>query len=900
TFGGLQTEVVGGVRVRTENNCVPRDIVSVGDVLLFGYNVFLGMRSETNVSDVFSLHRLVESGGSYEVEDLSLSGTFLDDPVFVRSFKELYQYYKSARLLQLRHLTGKLLAIFLVGDTLRDIKVFRWRVDVEGNVSYIDDRGERDHVFPKRHDFEWVETTREMHVLGRHPHIAIDDLLFVETVGGDLTIKVENNTEDGLGIYREPVDDRTQSLADARIFYAKVGVCYLLKILPYNESAWRYLVFNTRNQQVDRIDAIGASCVQLPEDHGLIYPGGYYLRSGETKSFDGDFSSLYFKRQIKSPNGEDVLYVFDDVEEGRYVLFTYNMIRKELAPPIGCHGYSLFDDGLLVVFRADSLEPTRNHNMQLWRTPFQSDSVAAKMPTDGSYLAKIGNAELVRGISDAYSICRMIDNQSPSMAIYEDLIAATTRVLDAYHWFKHADAGDIASTIKEVRQTAELVIDEFEKVQAIQQRANEALTEAETAQRDLSRTLRPDSWERIDQFVDALASLRKQRGRLITMRDMRYVDLGRIDEMEAQVAEQVALISERTVAFLLRDDALVPYLSEIESQTASIDTLTKVIEFKPMREALDTVGAGLDLLTEIVGNLKIEDATVRTRILENISEVFAQLNRSKALLENRRKSLMSTEAVAEFGAEFMLFSQSVQSALAMCDTPEKADEQLSRILVQLEELEGRFSEFDQFVGELAQKREEVHDAFEARKQTLLEERQRRANTLATAADRILGGIARRALAFRDVTDLHAYFAADAMVLKVRDVVEKLRQLGESVRADDVEARLKSSRDQAIRALRDKLEIFDEGGAVIKLGRHRFSVNTQPLDLTLLPRDETLVAHLTGTDFFEPLEDGELSQLREFWEQEVLSETRAVYRGEYLAASLLFAAANGSDGASLGA
>ena len=42
-------------------------------------------------------------------------------------------------------------------------------------------------------------------------------------------------------------------------------------------------------------------------------------------------------------------------------------------------------------------------------------------------------------------------------------------------------------------------------------------------------------------------------------------------------------------------------------------------------------------------------------------------------------------------------------------------------------------------------------------------------------------------------------------------------------------------------------------------------------------------------------DGELSQLREFWEQEVLSETRAVYRGEYLAASLLFAAANGSDG-----
>ena len=42
---------------------------------------------------------------------------------------------------------------------------------------------------------------------GRHPHVTIQDLVFVETVGGDLTIKVEDNTEDGLGIYSEPVDD---------------------------------------------------------------------------------------------------------------------------------------------------------------------------------------------------------------------------------------------------------------------------------------------------------------------------------------------------------------------------------------------------------------------------------------------------------------------------------------------------------------------------------------------------------------------------------------------------------------------------------------------------------------------------------------------------------------------
>jgi len=46
---------------------------------------------------------------------------------------------------------------------------------------------------------EWTQTTREMVVHGRHPHINILDQVFIECVGGDLTVKIEDNTEDGLG-----------------------------------------------------------------------------------------------------------------------------------------------------------------------------------------------------------------------------------------------------------------------------------------------------------------------------------------------------------------------------------------------------------------------------------------------------------------------------------------------------------------------------------------------------------------------------------------------------------------------------------------------------------------------------------------------------------------------------
>ncbi len=40
-FGKSQMDIIGRIRIRTENNCVARDIVRVGEWLLFGYNVLL-------------------------------------------------------------------------------------------------------------------------------------------------------------------------------------------------------------------------------------------------------------------------------------------------------------------------------------------------------------------------------------------------------------------------------------------------------------------------------------------------------------------------------------------------------------------------------------------------------------------------------------------------------------------------------------------------------------------------------------------------------------------------------------------------------------------------------------------------------------------------------------------
>jgi soluble cytochrome b562 len=904
-FGGVEMTVIGQERIHTDNNCIPQDIVTVGGRLLFGYNVKIGLKTKTEVDDVFSLHAFEKTDAGFKLESLALDpGTdnFLGHAKFNKDFDELYTYYKDARLRQLTKLDSKLLSIFQVGSTLGDRRVLRWGLDAVENIEYIDNAGDRDLDPPDTHDFEWQPISREAHVKGKHPHISILDEVFVETVGGDLTIKIEDNTEDGKGIYNEPVDDQHQSLGDGEFLYAQIGNLIVIKILPYREDAWRYFVFNTLTQKVERLDAIGQSCIRLPEDQGIVFPGGFVLSNGQSKKFDATVDGLRIHSVNRSANGEDVLYVFYRPQDGSYLLLAYNVIRKDVQNPINCHGYSLFDDGTMIVFRFMGDEPTRIHPMQIWQTPFISDEHAASQPTDDTLLSNVGNAELVRGVSDAYSLCSMVDDLEPSMPVYEALIATAQRLLDAYFWIEKDEAGDLASVIGEVISTAELVIDEFQKVTALKRRAKEALEDAEKKQRALFTDVRYHDWNRIERFVEGLDKLRKQRGHLITRKDTRFIDVARLDELEAEVTERYDGLSRATVDFLLKDQALKTYQDGLDEIDAKVDKLDNTKEAGELDDKLDGINKGLNLLTEVISGLQVDDPTKRTQILENIGEVLSRQNRARAVLERNQKELQEKEGKAEFAVQFQLFSQSVTSALGMCDSPEACDDQLTRLMVQLEELESRFSSFDGFLTRLAEKRDEVYEVLESRKQSLLEERQRQASNISRSADRILSGVVRRASNMKSVDDLNAYFASDAMVMKVRDLVDSLRELDEDVRADDITTQLKAAKDKAIRQLRDKLDLFEGGDNVIKFGQHRFSVNTQSAEMTMVPDHESddpqMALHITGTDFLEPVDDDEFNKTRRFWDQHLISETAQVYRGEYLAASILFDAQDGKNNLSV--
>jgi hypothetical protein len=369
---------------------------------------------------------------------------------------------------------------------------------------------------------------------------------------------------------------------------------------------------------------------------------------------------------------------------------------------------------------------------------------------------------------------------------------------------------------------------------------------------------------------------------VISLRELRYADLPVVARLETEIGDQSDRLAKRCVEFLLRPDALATYEQRAAGQRARVSEVAKVADARQLEEEAQSSASELEMLIDIVSNLKIDDATQRTTIIDRISTIFATINQARSALKARQRDLMAVEGAAEFGSQIKLLGQSVVNYLDLCDAPHKCDELLTKLMVQVEELEGRFAEFDEFVEQLVVKREEIYNAFEQRKLALVEARSKRAAALASAAERILKGIGARVANLKTINEINGYFAADLMIDKVRDILAQLDELEDSVKVDDIQSRLKTIREDAVRQLKDRQDLFVEGTNIIKLGKHRFSVNVQSLDLTTVRRDNQICLHLTGTDFFEPLVDAALTQASDLWDQELVSESRTVSRAEYLA------------------
>ena len=878
-FGAIDFKLLQADRIVTAHNCIPQAMIQLGPgCFLFAFNVQFGLKKEIELSDVFAVYHRDEASGTFKEGGLEV----LQNPTFITDFKRLYNVYEKTTFRRFSVVDGFLYMVFSIGPGINDISVFKWAFN-DGRIQFLEGRAESEFRrvgLPPLHQFRWLTPDRESFRYGDHPHISIEDRVFVECVGGDLTIKVEDNTATGEGILSEPVEDKNQKVDDAEIAYALVDHLIVLKVRPYKESAARYFIFNEKLQSAVRADSIGQSCVLLPESHGLIFPDGYYLSIGELKLFEAKELGMGFDRVIQAPNGEDSLFVFYQRRTGEYVLLPYRLIAQKVEERISCHGFALFPNGHLIVFRAER-EPQKHHMIQLRQTPFHQPGHEPPGQRE-AFLYKVGNKDVVRCLAECNEVLALLEKDPPYAELYTDLVARGGAILDAYPWLGEADGYGLNEALAQVREAADKAVDEFDKVRRLQAEAVQRVKDVRQRCEERFQAIRRARFTTLQDYVDNLSALRHLRGELITLKEVRYVDVTQIAMIERTVAGETGTLSDACVRFLLDPQSLEPYRVRADEQLAAAERVETVAKGREIEASVSQAGIELEMLIEIVNSLNIEDATETTRIIDGITSVYSTLNQVKGALKKRLQSLVSSEGAAQFSAQMKLLGQSAASYLDLCDTPSKCEEYLNRISVQLEELEGTFADFEEYTVQLADKRTELYEAFEQRKLSLIEQRNRKAQALLTAAGRILKAIQNRLAGFKSLEDINAYMASDLMISKVRDIIVQLLKLEDSVKADDLQGQLKSAHQEAVRQLKDRQELFVSGPGVIKLGKHHFNTNSQPLDLTVVLRDGSPHLHLTGTKYFDAITDDAYLATREVWDQEVISENARVYRAEYLA------------------
>jgi hypothetical protein len=393
--------------------------------------------------------------------------------------------------------------------------------------------------------------------------------------------------------------------------------------------------------------------------------------------------------------------------------------------------------------------------------------------------------------------------------------------------------------------------------------------------------------------MGGLTALRTQRGHLITLRELRYMDLPRVARARGRGGHEPSTTRCRRPPSSSCCAPTRCSRSPPARRCSRAGRSRRPTSCKPVVEEVAKVGDGLGVLGGVGQPAGRRPHRAHADPRGHL-EVFAHLNRVRATVDNRRKQLLSAEGKAEFAAQFNLFGQAVTSSIGMADTPERCDEQLSRLMVQLEELEAKFSEFDEFLGQISSKREEIYEALGNKKQQLLDERQRRVQNLWQAAERILARGARAAPARSRRRRAQRLLRVRRDGPQAPRPGERILALGDSVKADEVQSQLKSARQDALRALRDRLDLFERrrrsssSGATASRSTPSRSSSADPAArrrMALTCRAPTSSSH-RGRGVQRP---------PAYWAQQLPSETPEVYRGEYLAACIVLRRRGGPRG-----
>ena len=322
-FGGAELRLAGTERIRTGHNCVPAATSSPSaGVMLFGYNVFLGLKPETTVGDVFSLHRF-DAGRATASRSSDRAGAvpgLLDDPHFAARLRRPVPLLPAGPAAAAaprgrpaaRGVPDRRDAARHPGAALAHRP--RTAASPTSTTS-----GERDHAFPPparlRVDRDHARRPRPRPAPARlHPGRGVRR----DRRRRRSPSRSRTTPTTGEGIYAEPVDEPLQSPRRRRDRRTR-GVGRADPAAdPARTARPRGATSSSTPAPAGRArstaSARAAAAARGPGHH---LPRRLLPDAGDAQDVRHATSTgLEFERVVRSPNGEDVLYVFHAPRRG--------------------------------------------------------------------------------------------------------------------------------------------------------------------------------------------------------------------------------------------------------------------------------------------------------------------------------------------------------------------------------------------------------------------------------------------------------------------------------------------------------------------------------------------------------------------------------------------------------
>lgn len=873
-FTREKLELLATLPIKSELISSPCDMISDKDHIITGYSINKGL--SVVLSDVFTYHKI-------ENEDLiesDINHSFLNDQKFSDELVRLYRFYAEIQFKQFLKTADSIIVVFNYSKNPTDIKSYKWTLNREKEYCYKGETSiEEVQGLLNVHTHDWKDINPKNLT---EKKIKLNDETFIFYVNNEIVFQNKNKI-----LFKEALKERNQSFDDMQFALSAVGELVLVKYTPYGEKS-RYYLFDPINLNVFRCDDLDKSVVELPQNNGILFCNGYYLNKGEFKVFDKDLNANYLKT-IRSPNGEDTLYIFYNNVLNNYLLYTYNLVDQECTAPIKAHGFSLTDKGELLLVK-DSAQMSKNHNVQVWGSAFYTEEVFNEKQKlkEVTRVEKIGNNELVKAISSIKNIVSFIETKEVSFEVYLNIIKMINEILDVYHWLGVFNDLNLTKYLNEEKVTAELVLGEFKKVEDLKifseeklrkltEHAEEVFTKAKVRQGDITY------------MMSMLVEVKKLTGEVSSLKEERYIDQEKVDILFKRTEVCYNSINKVLATLLNEERTYTDINNNIKELKVKLDKESSYKEIININKEIETISSNIGLLNEEVSALTFEDNRVLSEILEKIAQIFSTINQVSAIGKNKENKIALEEAKVEFGSQSKLLEQTVKNSLMKSTTLDKTDEEYAKVLALLQELETRFSHIggDNFSELIEEQKNDINTAFAAHEKKLRNDLQEKIDQLKKAIEISLKTISSKVEKSQTLNELSTLFLTDGIIRRTNEMIKEIAEYGDVTSSEDYASELVKLRKTAIKRIRDDSDLFEENGAVIKLGQHRFAVNKKAFDVVLVKDQDKILSHVETTKFYKEINLGENSdQLLEHWDYDVISESKDLYRSEYLVYSIL--------------